>query len=100
MGEQLAAMLLQYFVPGFVGGYGGYRWAIRDTPYAERPRVPWQLLTSVASGIGAALLGIAFSIGLVMADPEAATNNLATVPLLLGLGLGIVITQRRLKRRS
>jgi hypothetical protein len=97
MALQLIAAFIQAFIPSLVGSYGGYRYAIRNTPAAARPSGYWQLSTCLLAGVGGAALGVAFSIALTLAYSSADTSQLAMVPLLCGLFIAVLLTQRFLK---
>ena len=98
MAQQLLSAFIQSFVISLLGGYGGYRYAIRNTRIAERPSGSWQLWTCLISGIGGAALAVAFEVALVIAIPSTDTSKLVAVSLLLGLAIAVVLTQRFLNR--
>ena len=98
MAQQLFAAFIQAFVASIVGSYGGYRYAIRNTPEALRPSGSWQLSTCLVAGIGGAALGVAFEVAITLAFASADTSKLTMVPLLCGLAIAVLATQRFLKR--
>ena len=96
MSQQLLAMFVQHFVAGLIGGYGGYRYAIRTVQPAERPNGMRQFALSVAAGVGASLVSILFILTMLYAFPNADIKQVEGIlPLAFGVGLGAVITQRR-----
>jgi hypothetical protein len=97
MAQQLLAMFIQSFVASLVGGYGGYRYAIRNAPPVGRPSGSWQLSTCLLAGIGGAALAVAFKMALTLAFASAETSQLAMIPLLFGFGISMLLTQRFLK---
>ena len=94
---ELIAMLFQSFLGSLLGGYGGYRYAIKDTPGSEHPSGSWQLSTSLISGVCGAFTTVLFRIALVIAFPNADTEKLSAIPLVVGLGFGTMLTKRYLK---
>ena len=97
MFEQIFVVFIQSFVGSLLGGYGGYLYAIRDTPRSKRPIGLWQLSRSLIAGVGGAFLSVLFEIAVVMAVPNADTKNLIGMSLVFGVGLGVMLTQRYLK---
>ena len=100
MEQQLLAAFIGAFVAALLGSYAGYRYAIRNTPAARRPSGPWQLTRCIASAAVAAALAIVFEATLVIAFPSTDTSQLTGVPLLFGLAIAVLVTQRFVKNIS
>ena len=98
MEQQLLAAFIQAFVASIIGSYGGYRYAIRNTPAATRPAGTWQLSTCLLSAVAGAIVAMVFEVSLTIAYAETDTSKLTMVPLLCGFAIEILQTQRFLKR--
>jgi hypothetical protein len=95
----ILGLFMESFAASWAGGYGGYRYAIKDVAGSERPSGLWQLSTSLIVGVGGAVIAVFFEIALVMALPTVDTEKLTIVPLLIGVSLGVLMTQRYLRIR-
>lgn len=94
----MTELFIQAFVGSMLGGYGGYRYAVRNTPNSGRPGGLWQLSTSSIAGTGGAFLAVLFDAALAMAFSGVNIVKLPFSPLILGFFIGLVITQKYLKK--
>lgn len=76
-----------------LGGYGGYRFEIRGTPPAQRPTAGWQWKTVLIACLGGSILNAILTVLFAASFPSAGSLP-AIIPLLLGFGVGVMLTQR------
>lgn len=99
MGEAIAAVFIQATVPALVGGFIGYFSAVRNIPRADRPSSGQWFATLAIAAFGGAALTVIFELALLAAFPKTDVSKMqALVAMVFGIGLGLVDTQRKLKK--
>ena len=98
MGEAIAASFIEATVSALVGGFIGYFSAVRNVPRADRPSSGQWFATLAIAAFGGAALTVIFELAMLAALPKTDVSKMQEgVALVLGIGLGFMDTQRKLK---